>query len=125
MASTRETELVTKWRNLLACHSDISCALDRELQDAHDIGMSEFEVLDRLSEAVDGELAMHRLAESMYLSQSALSRTVARLERDGLVARTMCHNDRRAVFVSLTEDGRTRHAAARNTHREVLADRLR
>ena len=48
---------------------------------------------------------MSDLAGDIYLSQSALSRAVARLERDGLVERSMCADDRRAVFVCLTEKG--------------------
>ena len=47
--------------------------------------MSEFEVLDRLADATCEQRRMHDLAGDMYLSQSALSRTVARLERAGLV----------------------------------------
>jgi DNA-binding MarR family transcriptional regulator len=67
---------------------------------------------------------MHDLAGDMYLSQSALSRTVARLERAGLVARSMCADDRRAIFVTLTDAGRERHASARRTQRAVLAEHL-
>ena len=65
------------------------------------------------------------LANDIYLSQSALSRAVARLERDGLVSRSMCSDDRRAIFVCLTDRGRAVHADATPTHREVLANTLR
>jgi DNA-binding MarR family transcriptional regulator len=60
----------------------------------------------------------------MYLSQSALSRTVARLERGGLVVRGMCADDRRAIFITLTDAGRECHARARRTQRAVLAEHL-
>jgi DNA-binding MarR family transcriptional regulator len=88
------------------------------------MGLSEFEALDRLIEADEEKSRMHNLATDMYLSQSALSRTVARLERDGLVERLMCLDDRRAIFVKPTEAGRTRHREARATHRDVLAAHL-
>jgi DNA-binding MarR family transcriptional regulator len=116
--------IVGRWRDLLACYSTVSCALDRTLQDAHGIGMSEFEVLDRLVDATCDQRRMHDLAGDMYLSQSALSRTVARLERAGLVTRTMCADDRRAIFVTLTDAGRALHADARRTQRAVLTEHL-
>jgi DNA-binding MarR family transcriptional regulator len=124
MTETGETELVRRWRDLLACYSTVSSALDRTLQEAHGIGMSEFEVLDRLVDASCEKSRMHDLAGAMYLSQSALSRTVARLERDGLVERGMCADDRRAIFVNLTAAGRERHERARKTQRAVLAEHL-
>jgi DNA-binding MarR family transcriptional regulator len=117
-------EVVARWRDVLACYSTVSCALDRALQDAHQIGMSEFEALDRLVDATCDQRRMHDLAEDMYLSQSALSRTVARLERAGLVSRTMCADDRRAIVVTLTDAGRALHAEARRTQRAVLAEHL-
>jgi len=55
-----------------------------------------------------------------YLSRSALSRAVARLERDGLVSRNMCENDRRSIFVCRTDAGPAVHDAAEATHRSVL-----
>jgi DNA-binding MarR family transcriptional regulator len=67
---------------------------------------------------------MQELAAAVHLSQSALSRTVGRLEKDGLVSRAMCPEDRRGVAVCLTDEGRERYEAARPTHRRVLAETL-
>ena len=64
-------------------------------------------MLERLVDANCGEYRMSDLSGDIHLSQSALSRAVARLERDGLVERSMCDDDRRAVFVCLTKKGRT------------------
>jgi DNA-binding MarR family transcriptional regulator len=111
---------VGEWRALLDRHAKVSCALEKALQDEHGIGLSEFEVLDRLVDANCGNYRMSDLAQDIYLSQSALSRAVARLEQDGLVRRSMCSDDRRAIFVCLTGDGATRHRDALPTHREVL-----
>lgn len=117
-------DLVDEWRTLLARHSTVSCALEKALQDGHGIGVSEFETLDRLIEADCNSYRMSELAQEIYLSQSALSRTVARLEKDQLVERTMCTSDRRSIFVALTELGRARHSEARETHRAILAETL-
>ncbi|MQY22416.1 MarR family winged helix-turn-helix transcriptional regulator [Nocardia macrotermitis] len=114
------TALVGKWRELLDKHATVSCALEKELQQRHRIGLSEFETLDRLIDADCETYRMSDLAADIYLSQSALSRAVARLERDGLVSRSMCSDDRRAIFVCLTDQGRTVHAESARTHREIL-----
>ena len=114
------TALVGRWRDLLDKHAMVSCALEKELQNRHRIGLSEFETLDRLVDADCETYRMSDLASDIYLSQSALSRAVARLERDDLVSRSMCSDDRRAIFVCLTDKGRALHAEAAPTHREIL-----
>ena len=114
--------LIDEWRNLLSRHSRTVCALDRELHEHHGIGMSEFEVLERL--AATSGARVQELASGLHLSQSALSRAIARLEKDGLVIRSMCPEDRRGVSVCLTPAGRDRYEAARPTHRQVLSETL-
>lgn len=116
--------IVQTWRALAQRYHDASCALERELQERHGLGMSEFEVIDRLAGAAEGKLRMQELGEQVHLSQSALSRAVARLERDGLVCRALCEQDRRGVFVTLTEEGRRRQQAAHPTQRAVLTEIL-
>ncbi|GAA1993072.1 MarR family winged helix-turn-helix transcriptional regulator [Kitasatospora viridis] len=115
-------DLVAEWRELLARHAATACALDRELGEHFGLGMSEFEVLERLAEDLDcgGKVRVQELAEKVHLSQSALSRLIGRLEKNGMVERHMCPEDRRGVFVLLSEDGRQRYEQARPLHREVL-----
>ena len=113
--------LVEEWRELLDRHATVSCALEKALQDEHEIGLSEFEVLERVVDANCGKYRMSDLAGDVHLSQSALSRAVARLERDGRVERSMCVDDRRAVFVCLTKKGERIYGQALPTHRAVLS----
>src|SRR6201990_141965 len=111
-----------EWRGALPRRARCVCALDRELEANHGLGMSEYEVLDRL--ASGAAKRVQELAGVTPLSQSALSRTVARLEKDGLVVRAMCPEDRRGVSVCLTPEGIARYEAARPTHRRVLEENL-
>ncbi|MDH2416202.1 MarR family transcriptional regulator [Nocardioides sp. CER19] len=120
MTTRSEVALVGEWRTLLDRHAAVSCALERELHERHGLGLSEFEVLDRLVDANCGSYRMHDLAKDIHLSQSALSRAVARLEKDGLVTRGACEDDRRGVSVCLTGKGARTHDEALPTHREVL-----
>jgi DNA-binding MarR family transcriptional regulator len=108
------------WRRLAACHAATCAALERELGERHGLGVSDFEVLARLAEAEQHKSRAQDLAESVHLSQSALSRLVDRLVRHGLVERCACDMDRRGIFVRLTEAGRRRHDEAAATHRDVL-----
>jgi DNA-binding MarR family transcriptional regulator len=130
MRVVSEDQLVGEWRQLLQRYHVTWCALDRALRDGHQLGASEFEVLDALAESEERPcdrpaIRMQELGASVQLSQSALSRVVGRLEKDGLVSRAMCADDRRGIFVELTEAGRIRHHTASATHRAVLAETLR
>jgi DNA-binding MarR family transcriptional regulator len=108
--------LEDRWRDILALHARTQCELDRALH-PHGLCAGDFEVLDVLSgaETEDGSCVyrVQEISERVHLSQSALSRLVARPEKDGLVERAMCTEDRRGVRVALTERGRA-------LHREVL-----
>ena len=115
-----DDELAKAWHELMSRYHRVSCVLDRELQSAHGISGSEFAIIEQLAEASDRSLRMHELGEHAHVTQSALSRLVARLEADGLVKRSMCTEDRRSVFACLTPAGLELYRAARPTQREVL-----
>ncbi|WP_127939741.1 MarR family winged helix-turn-helix transcriptional regulator [Nonomuraea polychroma] len=114
-----EEFVLETWHYVLAKHAKAMCALERELGDRHGLGPSEFEVLDRIVHH-DKKLRLQELCDEVHLSQSALSRVVARLEKAALVSRGACDEDRRGVFVCITDEGRARHAEALPTHRAVL-----
>ena len=115
-----QDSVVTAWREMAACHAAACAALERELGEQHGLGVSDFEVLERLAESEEHKFRAQDLAEAVHLSQSALSRLVDRLARHGLVERCGCEGDRRGVYVVLTEAGERRHSEAVPTHRGVL-----
>jgi DNA-binding MarR family transcriptional regulator len=124
MGQTKQNALVDEWRDILDRHARVSCAMTHALEHQHGLGMSEFEVLERLASEGDCAVRVADIADHVHLSQSALSRVIDRLEKHGLVKRGVCENDRRAIFAELTDDGRERYEAARPTHREVLEREL-
>jgi DNA-binding MarR family transcriptional regulator len=124
MAVMTDAALVASWRELADRHARITCALERVLQDEHGLGVSEFEVLERLAGADKDQHRMQELADSVYLSQSALSRLIGRLEIEGLVSRAICSEDRRGIYACITPAGRDRYEAARPAQRKVLAETL-
>jgi DNA-binding MarR family transcriptional regulator len=124
MSTVGADDLAREWRGLMARHAAVSCALQTALGHRHGIGVHEFEVLEHLAASERGQCRMQELAATVALSQSALSRLVARLEREGLVERCMCDQDRRGIYANLTEAGRERFEQALPTQREVLARTL-
>jgi DNA-binding MarR family transcriptional regulator len=121
-AKKAEQALVDQWREMLALHARTQCELDRALHQ-HGLCASDFEVLEVLS----GDSCAYRvqeISERVHLSQSALSRLIARLEKDGLVERAMCAEDRRGVRVALTGKGRALHGEVLPLQRAVLTKML-
>ncbi|MEW2313925.1 MarR family winged helix-turn-helix transcriptional regulator [Streptomyces bauhiniae] len=114
--------LEERWRDILAVHARTMCEIDRALH-PHGLGASDFEVLDILSAETPAEgdhCRVQNLVGRVHLSQSALSRLIGRLEKEGLVERTVCAEDRRGVWVSLTRRGRELHAQVLPLQRGVL-----
>jgi DNA-binding MarR family transcriptional regulator len=125
---TPGARLEDQWREILSVHARTMCEIDRVLH-PHGLGASDFEVLDILASGTVMEPGEHcrvqNIAGRVHLSQSALSRLIGRLEKDGLVERTVCQEDRRGVWVALTRKGRDLHAEVLPLQRSVLARMLR
>ncbi|GAA4085032.1 MULTISPECIES: MarR family winged helix-turn-helix transcriptional regulator [Streptomyces] len=121
-AKKAEQALVDQWRDILALHARTQCELDRALHQ-HGLCASDFEVLDVLAVGACS-YRVQEISERVHLSQSALSRLIARLEKDGLVERGMCAEDRRGVKVALTAKGRSLHGDVLPVQRAVLTRML-
>lgn len=126
-AETADARLEDQWRDILSVHARTMCEIDRALH-PHGLGASDFEVLDILASGAathTGEQCrVQNIADRVHLSQSALSRLIGRLEKDGLVERSVCQEDRRGVWVLLTQKGRDLHAEVLPLQRAVLARML-
>ena len=121
MPEVPDDELAAAWHALMGRYNRLTARLDRELEAAHGLSSSEFEVLQQLHAcSAQGKMRMAELGERIHLSQSALSRLVGRLERDGLVHRSACEADRRSVWIFVTDEGRARYQQARPTQRAIL-----
>jgi DNA-binding MarR family transcriptional regulator len=64
-----------------------------------------YDVLATLHDAADGRLRQVEIAERVLLSNSGLSRLIDRIESEGLVRRVQCADDRRSMYVELTDEG--------------------
>ncbi len=83
-----------------------------------------FGILSRLIE--DGSLSLSDLANKLFVDQTALSRTLRAMERDGLLQRVRDLRDRRVCQFSPTDKGAELHrrlyAAVRHFNDSILAD---
>lgn len=93
------------WRAYLLGTQRLQEALNRQLEEDSGISLSEYEILVRLSEAEGRTVRMSELAAQMMHSRSRVTHTVARMERQGLVSRQACSDDRRGVNCVMTDAG--------------------
>ncbi|MCA0328771.1 MAG: MarR family transcriptional regulator [Actinobacteria bacterium] len=116
------------WRAYIAATTLLSDRLSRELQSAHKLTLSDYEILVRLSEAPDRRLRMSELADYTLSSRSRLSHQIDRLEDQGIVERQACETDRRGANAVLTDKGFDLLVEAAPTHvdgvRKHLVDLL-
>ena len=80
---------------------------------------SQFGILAQLDRS--GPLGIAELAQAMVMDRTTITRTIAPLERDGLVEVVAGDTDRRRKEVRLTASGRERLAAARPHWRRAQA----
>ena len=112
------------WNALLMLNRLVLHKLDTELQRAHRLAVTEFDVLITLFNAPRRRLGMSALADRAMLSPAGMSHLVTRLERDGLVRREVDPSDGRKWFTVLTDGGDRALLAARRTHNDVLRETL-
>jgi DNA-binding MarR family transcriptional regulator len=112
------------WRGMLRVHAALVRELDAELDAAHDLPLSSYDVLIYLQAAPDKRLRMAELADSVLLSRSGVTRLVDRLEREGLIVRDTCVSDGRGCFAVLTDEGEELLQRARPTHLAGVRERF-
>ncbi|HEX2016943.1 MAG TPA: MarR family transcriptional regulator [Solirubrobacteraceae bacterium] len=111
-----DSRQLAAWRGLLRSHACLVKALDSELEAAHGLPLTSYEVMVYLQSADEHRMRMCDLAASILLSRSGLTRLVDRLERDGLIERVSCPHDARGSYAQLTDAGREKLRLARDTH---------
>jgi DNA-binding MarR family transcriptional regulator len=112
------------WRGMLRAHAALVRALDAELEQAHGLPLTHYDVLIYLRAAPGRRLRMAELADSVLLSRSGVTRLVDRLERDGLLERDTCTSDGRGCFAVLTDKGAELLSRARPTHLAGVRERF-
>jgi DNA-binding MarR family transcriptional regulator len=112
------------WRGMLRVHAALVRELDAQLEQAHGLPLTSYDVLINLQAAPEKRLRMAELADIVLLSRSGVTRLVDRLVREGLIVRDTCESDGRGAFAVLTEAGEKLLARARPTHLAGVRERF-
>ena len=111
------------WRRYIIASRRLLEALDDDLA-AHDISMSDYEVLAQLSEAPDRRMRMSELANVAMISRSRLSHRIKVMEKAGWVKREACPIDKRGYFAVMTPKGWRAIVAAAPDHVASVRERF-
>ena len=115
-------------RSLHAAFMAMMRQFDADLQREHRLSHTEYVAMDFLVEAPCRTLGLSDLAARCQQSLSAISRSVGRLEAQGLLRRVQSTRDARAYNAVLTDAGLQRYKEATPTHnislRRYLFDQL-
>src|SRR3954464_1221364 len=99
-------DVADTWGALLKVHAALVPLLDRELQEAHGLPLTWYDVLLELNSAPGRRLTMGQLGSVAAGSRARVSRVVDELVRAGMVARQPNPDDGRSAFAALTPAGR-------------------
>ena len=117
-------EKVALFGLLLETNARLSRDLGTALENACRVPLAWFEVMLQLRQSPEGRLKMSQMADAIVHSTGGTTRLVDRLEEAGLVHRQLCPNDRRAIYVALTDEGNTKLDVALDVHLAYLDDHL-
>ena len=116
MSSLATRTRLEAWVAFIRSHAAITRRLNADLQNAHGLTLSDYEVLLRLARSDDGMMRRVDLAQSVLLTASGITRLLDGLERAGFVEKASCPSDARVSYAKLTRAGRRKLAAAGKTH---------
>jgi DNA-binding MarR family transcriptional regulator len=100
-----DEEQLATWRAFLNAHARVTRAIGRELAEAGLPDLAWYDLLWTLYRQPGRSLRVKQLADEVVLSPTAMSRFVDRVEAAGYVRREPDPEDRRALQVTLTDEG--------------------
>jgi DNA-binding MarR family transcriptional regulator len=103
------TEATAAWIRLMRIQSRVLDAVEQDLKRAGFPPLAWFDALMELSRSPTGEMRPVELEKQMLIPQYSTSRLIDRLVDEGLASRRECKNDKRGLFVEITEAGRELH----------------
>jgi DNA-binding MarR family transcriptional regulator len=103
--SELDDEQLATWRAFLNAHARMTRAIGRELAEAGLPDLAWYDLLWTLYRRPGRSLRVKELADAVVLSPTAMSRFVDRVEAAGCVRREPDPEDRRALQVTLTNEG--------------------
>ncbi len=123
-ACPKGDEKVVLFGLLLDTNARMSRDFGAELEERCQMPLAWFDVLLQLGKSDDGRLKMSQMADAIVHSTGGTTRLIDRLQEAGLVRREHCKNDRRAVYVGITDAGSAKLEEALAVHVRYLDENL-
>ena len=111
------------WLRMLSCARLIEAEIRRRLRTKFDTTLPRFDFLAQLERAEDG-LTPGEISRRMMVTGGNVTGLAARLEEEGLIERRVVEQDRRAVTLRLTSQGRREFSRQTEAHEDWVAELL-
>lgn len=116
--------LLDQWLVLKRKKEQIERSLESELLEYMSLPLNEYYVLFFLEDAKKGHRRINDLQNEIGLSQSAMSRMIARMENKkcGSIERHSCEEDKRGIYIKITAIGKDKLNRANEHINRVLEE---
>ena len=94
--------------------------LEADLLAQHKLSLTWFDVMSVLERAPEHRIHMHKMADAVLITRSGLTRVADQLEEQGFVVRVRSAEDRRTVWLTLTEAGHQKLKVVWPDHRKSI-----
>jgi MarR family transcriptional regulator, 2-MHQ and catechol-resistance regulon repressor len=86
----------------------------------HGMRMSDFEILEALYHK--DKLTVREVSEAVLINTGSITYVIDKLEKKGLIERSNCKDDRRVVYIQITEEGKKLMDTIFPAHQRVIED---
>jgi DNA-binding MarR family transcriptional regulator len=119
-ALARLHEQTPLWQSFLAAHRRIVGLLAEEMLAEHQLPLEWFDVLVHIADRPALRARQKELRDRMLLSESGVSRLLARMEQAGVITRSTAGDDRRGLEIAVTQAGQAALLAAIDSHLQLV-----
>jgi DNA-binding MarR family transcriptional regulator len=112
------------WRMAMEAVWALMARFDDDFRESVGIDVKTYDVLLHTHNAGEDGVRMTVLAREVVVTKAGLTAMIDRLEHKGLVARTADPHDRRAIRVTLTDEGERMFRAAAKVHLAGIHERF-
>jgi DNA-binding MarR family transcriptional regulator len=122
MEETLTPETLAAWPGLLFTETAVVSALEKDMLEQHDLPITWFDLLSRLARSDERRLRMHEIEGASLFTRSGITRLADRLSEAGLVRRERSAEDRRGVYLAITEIGLAKIDAVWDDHQRSIQE---
>ncbi|MDA2893278.1 MarR family winged helix-turn-helix transcriptional regulator [Mycolicibacterium sp. BiH015] len=121
-AVARLTERTALWQEFMRLYRTIVDEMAEQMMRDHRLPLEWFDVLAHLAELPGKRLGQRQLRDRLLLSESGVSRMLARMEHEDLIARASSADDKRAIDITMTARGQAQLMQAIESHTRLVAE---